>query len=687
MSRLHRFGRLRYSYPEIIHADELLPMPVALDTSTHAITSNLQPGSQLMYLKPSTGELPVNEYEPDLIYWWDGAAIVDKTGSPTNAQGVAYGSDPYQPSAAVRRWKHLAACMPTKYGRPAGKRVGDLHGSLANPTPRQRFPDFVFLERGEVLNQEADLAGFLAFSPTAYAENNFFNLTLRGAAYGVCCFAACGDPQLPMPKIQDPAGWGFVVNTGGDVSNTRYVGIHFDGTARNATYLTGSGGQVAISTNYTSGTNFVVRDCLFDQCAQIGLPSSGSSLHASLTRCTIVGSHSLREAINSAIDSHGTDDSMLSLIDTWVIDGGYRFNPLKIRDPALPVYSAAVSYAVGELVRSEDGRRVYVAQPGGAPAGSAFPADNSVNAAWRHVGLDGVPVGTNFDRNTYCASPTHMLRSGTLRGGSSGQIRHYGRVEKCVLYQGGMIVAKARQAPYVSGDPDGSTLPQGHITDSVLLRFVQPPMHPGWGLKIGVGVQDGLIARNVISNAQHAISESAVHLDAAGWEGSGYRHGYATRRCRVEDNIGDCGTAPFLTAQDGAANVPEYGYVAPGLIGNTASRNVAVSTAESQLQYKQLLGAPTTTDTVVDGTNIVHASTAAAGWPAPDRTIKTWLASLGVAVPAADLDGVNTLIDIVRGQHAYTGGRAIGGGYFPAELRPIALRNHIAGGRNLQALT
>lgn len=674
-------------------AQVALSMPTPLDTSTYAITSHLQPGSQLLYLKPSTGELPVQQYETDLIYWWNGSAIVDKNGSTTNAQGVAYGTDPYQPSSAVRRWKHLAACLPTQYGRLPGKRVGDINGGNGNATPRTRKPDFVFIDRGEVLNQETNLADFLAFATSATATGGSFSVTLRGADTGVCCLAACGDPQLPMPKVQDPAGWSFVLYNGGNPSNTRYHGIHFDGSVRGPGYLTGSAGQLAVGTNNTTGDNFVFRDCLFDQCAQIGLPGVASTLRASMIRCVVVGSHNLRTgAINSAIDSHGEESSKLTVIDTWVIDGGYRFNPLKIRDPGLPVYSASATYVVGDMVRTADGRRVYVAGSAGAPAGSPFPADFGSTSYWLHAGLDGVPVGTVFDRNGYHASPTRKLRIGEIRGGSAGQIRHVGEIDRSFFYMGGMAIAKARHSTTgVSGDPDDSSLPQGYIVDSVLLRFAQGSAHPGWGFKIGVGMQNSLVARNVISNAQFAVNDAAVSIDANGWEGSGYLYGYPTRYCRIEDNIGDCGTASFLTAQDGYSGSTNPGYVAPGLMGNTASRNTAISSAVSQLRYVMANGAPATTDTVVDGTNEVFATlsaaTAAKGWTGANRTIKTYLTSLGVTVPAEDLDGVNTLIDIVRGQHVYTGNRALGGGFFPAELQPIALRNYIATGRGMPALS
>ncbi len=59
-------------------------------------------GSQIVFFDSEKGDNAVAE-----IYWWDGNRIVDSSGSPTNAEGKAYGTDPLLPNEeAIQAFKH-----------------------------------------------------------------------------------------------------------------------------------------------------------------------------------------------------------------------------------------------------------------------------------------------------------------------------------------------------------------------------------------------------------------------------------------------------------------------------------------------------------------------------------------------------------------------------------------------------
>ncbi len=91
-------------------------------------------GSKIVFFDAETGDNETAE-----VYWWDGERIVDSDGSPANADGEAYGTDPLQPNeAAIRPFNHLAG----------GDRRLHTHGGGRNHLSTG-YPDWFLLRRGQ----------------------------------------------------------------------------------------------------------------------------------------------------------------------------------------------------------------------------------------------------------------------------------------------------------------------------------------------------------------------------------------------------------------------------------------------------------------------------------------------------------------------------------------------------------
>ncbi len=85
-----------------------IPVPTKADDRI-ALRNAAQPGSRIYYISAAQGNDRTGE-----IYFWDGSQIIDSSGRPKDASGMAYGTDPMNPSAAVKPFKRWAYVGPRR---------------------------------------------------------------------------------------------------------------------------------------------------------------------------------------------------------------------------------------------------------------------------------------------------------------------------------------------------------------------------------------------------------------------------------------------------------------------------------------------------------------------------------------------------------------------------------------------
>jgi hypothetical protein len=92
-------------------------------------------GSKIVFFNPQNGDNESGE-----VYWWDGEKIVDSSGSATNADGEAYGTNPLEPNeAAIKPLKHMIG----------GDSRLHFHGGGRNHLSTG-YPDWFLFRRGQV---------------------------------------------------------------------------------------------------------------------------------------------------------------------------------------------------------------------------------------------------------------------------------------------------------------------------------------------------------------------------------------------------------------------------------------------------------------------------------------------------------------------------------------------------------
>ena len=199
-------------------------------------------------------------------YLWNGSAIIDMSGNlaPLSGpySGVAYGTDPMNPSAAVQEFKRVSYSI---YDRAGNNR---LNGTVQNgaytsagsqyhtaASGRNGMPDWWLIKRGT----------------TTLLENDFYDLCLEGNAglvktsmYGtlvtpggtslsaMSIICAYGPLTAPRPIIKQIPEFGFVSTWGNGkkIEFTAWVSLYFDGHDR-SNY---SDSRQALNLLYNPGT-------------------------------------------------------------------------------------------------------------------------------------------------------------------------------------------------------------------------------------------------------------------------------------------------------------------------------------------------------------------------------------------------------------------------------------------------
>jgi hypothetical protein len=129
-----------------------------------------------------------------------------------------------------------------------------------------------------------------------------------------------------------------------------------------------------------------------------------------------------------------------------------------------------------------------------------------------------------------------------------------------------------------------------------------------------------------------------------GWYCYSHTYHQATRNNRIHDNVFESpGNDAPIAVSDGIAREPTAGCTGwqyPGVKDNSVSNNVLISPSGKTSLYEPVGAAlRSSNDTVYSGNQTFTSRAAAAaalGWVNPNRTLKSYLQDLGVAVTSAD---------------------------------------------------
>ena len=532
--------------------------PTAYDTSEYPLKHLKQPASRIFYLS-SKGNDSTAE-----IYFWDGKRLVDSSGSPTGETGVAYGSDPFNPTGPIRTYKNWSYVAPSRHGATVDPRDGQAR-------LRYEFPDWCLFKRGDTFDMEVtgdNLAVLGGRSKTA--------MQIVGAYGGL----AAARPRFINSERNFINRWRDPVP-----KHMAYVSLHFDGRGKRR------GGGISFMYQTPAAVNILLEDCWFDGVR--GNNMQKTSAQITLRRCVVTDSWQDTGDHLQGLFFSGTRDMQLRIEECVFMRNGFARG-----DPA---------------------------------------------TSWPPTGRQKWDV---FNRNFYLSGECNSMASGvfdtiSMIGSSGDQFRCGMRVERNFFYQGYIGLGGHGGYP----DSDG---PTGTFVDNVLQRFrssgaIDNRGHPAWGVNLTSGAYKVEVARNIVTCAQHPAAGSAFKLSPLGWYNYCHTFHYPSRDNDIHDNVFDAGGArAAIDVVDGVQ--PELlagsNWKYPGVTKNTVRDNVLINAAGVEWEYApQGPAVGTQNDTVFEGNKVYASRTKAAaalGWPDPDRTLKTYMQSLGHEVTSSD---------------------------------------------------
>ncbi|MEY2890921.1 MAG: hypothetical protein RJA98_829, partial [Pseudomonadota bacterium] len=359
-----------------------IPVPAKADTSVPLKNLN-QPGSRLFYISAATGNDSTGQ-----IYFWNGSAIIDSTGSTTNSSGAAYGTDPMNPSSAVKPYKRWSFVGPRNGGGDIGS--SGMRYNTA-PSTRAGYPDWWMFARGETFNLKTDVNSYLQeFEPVGTSA--YTNLGVSGgrSATEPQVVGAYGSPCLARPRFTNPV-YNFVTqfyNAAAPVfKNVAYLSLHFDGHGREA--LSASAGLFMLSQPKTA-TNILFEDVWFDA-AEVTV-SNENNAQVTLRRSMVTDAYSPGTEHVQGVYYSGGLDGKFRIEDSILLRNGFHADPKTM--------------------------------------------------AWPPTSADGWDM---FNRNLYLSGKTNSMESGlfdsvSMLGASGDQFRPGMRSERNFYYQGYVLM-------------------------------------------------------------------------------------------------------------------------------------------------------------------------------------------------------------------------------------------------------
>jgi len=252
-----------------------------------------------------------------------------------------------------------------------------------------------------------------------------------------------------------------------------------------------------------------------------------------------------------------------------------------------------------------------------------------------------------FNRNMYLSGELDNMNSGvfdsiSLFGASGDQFRPGMKIERNFFYQG--YVAMGAHGGYP--DLDGAT---GTFKDNIIQRYLGSGTddnrgQPGWGLDLGSGANLVEVSGNIITNAQQDANFPAFSLNPLGWYCYSHTFKYPTRNNLIFNNIFDSSNAAStISIRDGVDEVKSNcltGWSFPGITGNTISNNILINSNLVKSSNDPNPSAIGTVNDIVFSNNEIFSSRTEASlahnWTDSERTLKTYLESIGYSVSSSD---------------------------------------------------
>lgn len=582
---IHAFGITNTGHAE--GWTEFTPTPY--DNSIHPATHLSQPGSRIIYISNDGNDTEAS------LYFWNGTEIVDSSGSPTGEGGIAYGTDPMNPSGPIKPFQRWSYVAPRRY---SSEDIGTPWDGTNYRSPgehrastRYEYPDWWLFQRGETFDLYQDFLSFAQEINPDFVDLNAGSLAVSGGRSETekQIVGAYGSTSLPRPRFINTTNGSFISRWAGpEPKHITYLSLHFDGR--------GSDSDKRGGINFL-GQNQEAVDIAFEDCwmdAATGIVIQNTSGQFRLYRCIVTDAY--RESHSPHVQGmyfYGLRNSRLRIEESLFMRNGF---------------------------------------------GHGDPMTN-----WPPSGQQYYDI---YNRNLYLSGECENMESGmfdslSLMGASGDQFRPGMRIENNFFYQG--YVAMGAHGGYP--DSDG---PTGSIRNNVLLRFKGSGTndnrgHPGWGFTLGSGAYQVEVSGNIVSSAQHEADQYGLSIQALGWYCYSHIFHNATRNNLIHNNIFDTGSAyRAITVTDGVENedltCSQWTY--PGIINNTVQDNILINAngVEWENRPKESAhGTPNDTNFINNSLYYSRSEAAAAeGWQAPDRTLKTYLESLGHIVDSDD---------------------------------------------------
>ena len=616
-----------------------IPTPIAFDSSIYGLTDYRQTGSRLFYISNSGSDPSGAKSPTGQIYFWDGTQIVDATGSSTGDGDVAYGTDPMNPSGPIKPYKRWAYVAPrrTSFGMSNAK-VGAPWDGTSFKSPgrgdfRSGFPDWWLFKRGDNFDMQAEFLSFAQETDPSLTSTTGGSLSIPGgnSASQIQVVGAYGDLAQARPRFTNPNS-GIFLTPFSSIKHAAYLSLHFDGRGSNNTTALG----LSFSGHTNASVNILLEDLWLEA---LGGNSIKGALEITVRRVLITdGFNKIGEKAHiQGLYTSGTRDARIRIEESILLRNGFKHG-----DPEL-----------------------------------SWPP--SGDQTWNI-----------FDRNMYLSGECDndvcgVFDTVSMIGASGDQFRPGMRLERNFFYQGYLSMGASGGYP----DSDG---PTGTILDNVLQRFKGTGTndnrgHPGWGIELSSGAYKVEVARNIVTGAQYPIGNYGFKLNNLGWYCYAHTFKYATRENNVHDNVFDTGAASAaIRVLDGSGNEmadendrcgPPPG--TPGTTGNQVVNNVLINAGITESEYiAQTNSEAIPNDTVFsDNDMYTNRATAAAvrGWVDPERTLKTYLGTLGVSVTSDD--GFIEYFNEAKKQRR---------GYWREEYTARPLVNYMRGGFGMGAL-
>jgi hypothetical protein len=568
--------------------------PTPFDTTTFPLTNLQQPGSRIFYISSS------GDNATGVMYFWNGTAIVDSQGSTTGAGGVAYGSDPMNPTGPIRpfrSWPHVAPRAYSNAFRCNGDIGAPWDGTYAGepgglkPCTRTGFPDWWLFKRGDTFDLFQEYLAYVR-------QSNPNASTVSGGGLGVSggrsesekqVVGAYGNSALDRPRFINSTGYFIHRWSEPDPKHIAYLSLHFDGRAGN-----GQGGGIRFLYQTADAIDNLIEDVWFD--AAKGLIVQDTDMQITFRRVTVTDASRSDGNHQQGIFFSGNSMSRLRFEECTFMRNGMSH---------------------------------------GDPEVTGWPPSTTNGQYW-----------DIYNRNFYLSGESRNMDSGmfntlSLLGASGDQSRGGMRIENNFFYQG--YLSQAGHGGY----PD-SYGPTGTFKNNVFQRFrgrntSDNRGQPGWGMQLGSGANGVEVSGNIVTNAQYDGSYAFKLTGTVGWPCATLTFHYPTRNNLIFNNIFDSGSAPAaIDIEDGVdADVLECSeWQYPGLTNNNITNNTIINANRVVSRYAPYASAVGTTHDTVISNNPVYSSRAEAkaalGWPDPDRTLRSYVQFIGDTVTTDD---------------------------------------------------